>query len=360
MALFDHPDNPIPIGGKTGSVKTADSVRIRYAHWPALGRQRQGTITILQGRAEFIEKYFELISDLRERGFAVIAFDWRGQGGSQRLLKNPLRGHVSDFSRFREDLRTILKKVSLAEYPGPHFAVAHSMGGTVLLSDASRLRTMLDRAVISAPLIGLPESGLVTSTKHRLKTVFRWATLGVLPRKRPPPVLAPKLNVMEKFAFSVARVLTLSGAGRLFVPGGNADVRVAVEHNRQTSDRGRFQRFNALLEVYPELGLGSPTIAWLNAAARTLLTFRKREFGPRMALPCLIVAAGRDRIVSTSAIEEFCSRTKNARYIEIAGAEHELFMERDIFRGQILAALDAFLPGREQEADLERRASIGS
>ena len=35
-----------------------------------------------------IEKYFEVVGELRRRGFAVAVLDWRGQGGSSRLLRN--------------------------------------------------------------------------------------------------------------------------------------------------------------------------------------------------------------------------------------------------------------------------------
>jgi len=39
------------------------------------------TILLLAGRGEFIEKYAtEIVGELLERGFAVIAADWRGQG----------------------------------------------------------------------------------------------------------------------------------------------------------------------------------------------------------------------------------------------------------------------------------------
>ncbi|NNC27275.1 alpha/beta hydrolase, partial [Salinisphaera sp. USBA-960] len=109
MTLIDHPDNPVPEGARSGFVTTPDDKKIRYAHWPAAGARRKGTVTLLQGRAEFIEKYFEVIEDLRQRGFAVIAFDWRGQGGSQRLTRNPRRGHVSNFNKYKLDLRTVLK-----------------------------------------------------------------------------------------------------------------------------------------------------------------------------------------------------------------------------------------------------------
>ena len=48
-------------------------------------------MVLLQGRAEFIEKYGETVGDLRARGFAVYALDWRGQGHSGRVLRTRAR-----------------------------------------------------------------------------------------------------------------------------------------------------------------------------------------------------------------------------------------------------------------------------
>ena len=48
------------------------------------GGGRVGTVCLFQGRAECIERYFEVVNDLRRRGFAVATIDWRGQGGSDR------------------------------------------------------------------------------------------------------------------------------------------------------------------------------------------------------------------------------------------------------------------------------------
>ena len=60
-------------------LKTPDGVALRFARWaPPPGRK--GTVCLFPGRAEFIEKYFETVRDLRARGFAVATIDWRGQG----------------------------------------------------------------------------------------------------------------------------------------------------------------------------------------------------------------------------------------------------------------------------------------
>jgi len=352
--LVDHADNPVPEGARCGFVTTPDRIRIRYAHWPAGPVGRKGTVTLLQGRAEFIEKYFEVIEDLRGRGFAVVTFDWRGQGGSQRLTRNPKRGHVSSFKKFRIDLRTVLKNVSLATYPGPHFALAHSTGALVLLSDTDRLRTMLDRAVLTSPLLGVASSALPPALQQGRRRVLRIVSLGLLGRKRLKTQAAKTSWVIDKIAFPLARMMSLVGLGRLYVPGGGSKQVVSFEKNRQTSDRDRFERFNKVLEKAPELGIGSPTMGWLGAVGRTVMPLRRRDAGPNIKLPCLVLSAGNDRIVSTPMIEDFVSRTKAAAYVEIAGAAHELLMERNVYRDQFWAAFDAFVPGYEVEQDLER------
>ncbi len=87
MTLLSIPANPVPDNVVSGTLKTRDGVSLRFARWaPPPGRK--GTVCLFQGRAEYIEKYFETVRDLRSRGFAVATFDWRGQGMSDRALRN--------------------------------------------------------------------------------------------------------------------------------------------------------------------------------------------------------------------------------------------------------------------------------
>jgi hypothetical protein len=82
MNLVNIPQNPVPALAEVGRMATRDGIGIRYALFPATGRPLKGTIVLLTGRNEFIEKYFETIGNLTANGFAVAAMDWRGQGGS--------------------------------------------------------------------------------------------------------------------------------------------------------------------------------------------------------------------------------------------------------------------------------------
>src|SRR6516164_10645488 len=131
MTLLSIPANPVPEGAVTGKLKTPDGVELRFARWaPPPGRK--GTVCLFQGRAECIEKYFETIRDLRARGFAVATIDWRGQGGSQRALKNGRKGYVRSFAQYQIDLETFVREIVLPDCPPPVFALGHSMGATVL------------------------------------------------------------------------------------------------------------------------------------------------------------------------------------------------------------------------------------
>src|SRR5690606_30564207 len=91
-----------------------------------------GHVLLLNGRTEFIEKYFETIDSLRARGLAVWTLDWRGQGRSDRLLDDAERGHVGRFEDFLDDLERFVTGSVLPGAAGaPLTLLAHSMGGNI-------------------------------------------------------------------------------------------------------------------------------------------------------------------------------------------------------------------------------------
>ncbi|MGH6679015.1 MAG: serine aminopeptidase domain-containing protein, partial [Bradyrhizobium sp.] len=107
----------------------------------------------------------------------------------------------------------------------------------------------------------------------------------------------------------------------------------------------RYQRTVAALNAVPDLGIGDPTIGWTNAAFRLMRQFEDADYARRTLTPILVMAAGADRLVDTSAIETFASRLKAGHCITLPHARHEILMESDIFRAQFWAAFDAFIPG---------------
>ena len=147
MELVSLAKNPAPSGAMTGMFKSRGGVQVALC---ALGADapapaRHGVR--FQGRGEFIEKYFEVVADLRRRGFAVATMDWRGQGGSRaRLLINPCKGHVRSFAEFDQDLAHFMKEIVLPDCQPPYIALAHSMGGQHSAAQRRRCRARGSRA----------------------------------------------------------------------------------------------------------------------------------------------------------------------------------------------------------------------
>jgi lysophospholipase len=108
-----------------------------------------------------------------------------------------------------------------------------------------------------------------------------------------------------------------------------------------TSDEARFARTQKILVEQPDLRLAGATWSWLAAALRSMRWLKKQA--PHITTKLLVIGAGQDRIVLTPQTRAFTARLPNARYLEIAGAGHELLMEQDAMRAQWWQAVDAFL-----------------
>lgn len=310
MTLVSIPANPVPEDAVSGMIKTPDGAELRFARW-APPVNRKGTVCVFTGRGEHIEKYFETVRDLRERGFAVAMIDWRGQGHSSRRLRDPRKGYVRNFSDFEIDVDTFVQQVVLPDCPPPYFALAHSMGGAVMLRIAHAGKRWFDRMVLSAPMIDLP--GRRTSLPVRL----------------------------------LLRTMRLVGSGGSYIPGGS-DALVGTATflgNPLTSDPVRYARNAAILEEDPTLGIASPTVAWADTAFSAMHGFRAAEYPLQIRQPILMLAASNDTIVSTPAIEEFAYHLRAGSHLVIAGARHEILQEQDRYRAQFWAAFDAFVPG---------------
>jgi lysophospholipase len=262
----------------------------------------------MQGRAEFVEKYFETVADLLARGFAVAAFDWRGQGASARSLSDASKGHVADFSLFRHDLEAIGTQLLDPYLPKPFVALAHSMGGCIALTAASEGWLPVDRLIALAPMV-------------ELKMVKHPRTVRLL-----------------------VRLLSSLGFGERFVPGGDGRSisTLGFAGNRLSSDLPRYQRNAVLAEALGTGAIGAPTIGWLAAAYRAMDRFRDPALAARINLPVLVVAAGDDPVCSTSGIVAFAERLKSGPAVVIPDSRHEILMETDAIRAAFWDQFDSF------------------
>ncbi len=313
MDLISLAKNPVPSGAFVGTFAGYDGVPLRFARWEPTRGPRLGTVVIVAGRGEFIEKYFETISDLRRRGYSVAIFDLRGQGASHRALSNSRKGHVKDFSEYERDLDRFMKDIVLPDCLPPFYALGHSMGGNILLRHAANSASWFDRLVLTAPLLAFAD---------------------------------------ERVGYPQSMVRTYAGAGSMiglassYVVGGSDDPfdgHSEYDGNLLTSDVHRWERNVGIVQSAPEWSLGSPTVGWLWAAYRSCGLISSPDFSNRVKIPTLMFAAGQDKLVSTQAIEEFGVQLKVGSQLLIPNARHEILQETDAVRQRFWAAFDAYI-----------------
>lgn len=322
--LFAHPDYPVPGHGRVWLAATRDRAQLRFASWRPTVKPMRGTVVLVQGRAEFIERYSETVAELRRRGFHVLAFDWRGQGGSQRFVSRGRKGHVGWLRHYENDLALAMAQMR-EKLPGPYFVLAHSMGAALCLDAARHGALPVSRLVALSPMLGL--------------TIID----------------------NPKAASRLAGLLFWLGFGKAFVPGGG-DTAIATkpfDGNRLTGDPERYARNSALSAAARDLCIGDPTIAWVHTAFSLMARLNEPHAAREVRVPTLVIAAGRDRVVSTPAIERFAARLKTGQALILPNARHEILMESDEIRAQFWAAFDAFIPGEDAGIEAEPAASAG-
>jgi lysophospholipase len=305
------PDNPPPENATGGFFTTRDGKKIRFGLFAAVARPIKGTVVVLNGRNECIEKYFETIRNLADRGFGVATLDWRGQGASDRLIRNPQRGYVRSFFDYTSDLEQFFEDIVLPDCRGPYYILAHSAGAVIALLAAPSMVNRGRRMVLIAPFFTAPDLPVSITTLRRVCSLFCFL-----------------------------------GLGRLYAAWGARPKQAKpFAINKLTTDPARYRRNSLIYETYSQLALGGPTIRWLKAAARASEIVSDPGFMARIQIPLLMIAAGADQVVSTRAVEAYARRLRLGSLLMIDGARHEILQEADLYREQFLAAFDAFIPG---------------
>ncbi|MDI3305594.1 MAG: alpha/beta hydrolase [Acetobacteraceae bacterium] len=330
---WNDPEGVAAIAATGGSVhwlRVRDGLPLRAAYWGARDRRPRGTMLLLNGRAEFIEKHLESVEELRQRGFAVWTLDWRGQGRSGRLLTDPGKGHVRDFADYVADLAQLVReKVEPTLSGGPLLMLAHSMGGNIALRYLAAYPGLVQRAVLSAPMIDFQRNGMPLRRALAL-TGFLCALPGVAGR--------------------------YNGRHRRAILAAHADVAT----NPFTTCPLRFARTAAWLAQDPRLGIGAATWGWSRAALRSVATLAAPEVARRISIPVLLLAAEDERITDNAAIARFAVALPQARLEVIPGTRHELLGEADAPRARFWRAFDAFLEASPAKPPAEAAAFLPS
>ncbi|MEM6682128.1 MAG: alpha/beta hydrolase [Pseudomonadota bacterium] len=280
------------------------------ARWQARGRSYRGAIMLLQGRAEFIEKYYETVHDLLDRGYAIVTFDWRGQGLSDRLNDDRTLDHIESLNQRIEDLEYIRQRHFDGKLKEPHYVVGHSMGAHIMLRHMLRHRGTFERYVALSPMLGIAPVGIPESLiQWTVRTATSWG-LGM----RYMITQKPMRSRAERAAFGA----------------------------RLTRDQARLEDTLRAVDENPDLHLGGTSIAWMHAAYQSCAALMREAEENTQALPLMMLLAGDEMLVNNAKSQAF-ARSLPAQSCEVIdGARHELLKEIDDVRREVLGKIIRF------------------
>ncbi len=278
-----------PDGGRAVWLTAADSVRIRAAVWNSDGAK--GTVLLLPGRTEYIEKYGRAAIDLAQRGYATLTLDWRGQGLADRATNDRMTGHVADFAEFQADFDAVLAFARASGLPEPYYLMAHSMGGCIGLRVLMR-GADVKAAAFSAPMWGILMAAWMRPVAQALATTARWFNFDA----RYAPGTGAKTYVIDA---------PFSG-------------------NTLTSDAEMWDYMRAQALAHPELSLGGPSLGWLRAA---LSECHALSLLPSPPHPSYCALGTAEKIVDTGPIHLRMANWPGGRLDLCPGSEHEVMME---------------------------------
>ena len=299
-----------PPGFVWGSLVASDGAKLRWGHLPSATPRAE--CVIVSGFAECIEKYFETVADLAERGLSVWCLDWRGQGGSERPRRLPSRARPRRYDRDVSDLALFAR--SLPPPRHRRVLIAHSMGGAIALVCLQQSPELFDAAILSAPMLGIRTG-------------------------RVPPALARCIT-------SAARA---SGLGLCLVPGARRwrpDRTPSPETSRVSSDPERCRLQYSWFSSHARLRVDEATYGWLHQAFGLVRKIVRTQFLSAIHTPILLASAGVEAFVEPAAHRRAAQLLPDCTLIEFPHSKHEPFFERDEIRNAWLAAIDRFIGSR--------------
>jgi lysophospholipase len=299
-----------PSGFVWGGFAAPDGGELRWGHLEAAFPRAE--CVMVGGFTECIEKYFETVADLAERGLSVWCLDWRGQGGSERPRRLPSRPRPRRYDRDAGDLALFTRSLPPSRYP--RLLIAHSMGGAIALVCLRQFPGLFDAAVLSAPMLGIRTG-------------------------RVPPTLAR----------CITRAARASGLGLCFVPGASRwrpDRIPSPATSRISSDPERCRLQYSWFSARAQLRVDEATYGWLDEALKLVRRIAKPEFLAAIQTPILLASAGVEWFVNPAAHRRAARLLPDCTFVEFPDSKHEPFLERDAIRDCWLDAVDRFVGER--------------
>jgi lysophospholipase len=291
---LDNEVDPFYKKGTPGTLLTHDRVELAYRSFEQ--ESEKAALVILPGRSEPIEKYAEVIYDLRELGLSIYVFEHRGQGESG-LVEDVQAQYVRSYDDYVKDLDLFIRTKVRTRPNRKLFLLGHSMGGAIASLYAAKYPDVFQALVLSAPMLDI-------NTKPYPKIVAYW----------------------------LSKILCKLGLGKLMAGRDSSPV---------TSDKTRDERNVKLTDRVSKIRWRLVTYQWIYASLEVLNELQIASL--QLKLPVLLLQAEKDLQSPALGQNQFFEKLSHGQKLVLPGSLHEVLMEKDSIRDVCIQKIQSFI-----------------
>lgn len=277
--------------GREDFIFTSDNRKLHYeAYEKTLSR---GSIVILHGFTESAEKFREAAYYFRKAGYSVFSLDMEGHGKSNHASAKAERVEIDSFDTYANDLDFFIEKVVKPETKnGKIHIYSHSLGSTVALLYLMKHPYIIEKAVLSSPMI------------------------------------CGNMGMPVAVAGTVAKLLCSLGGKKISAPGRCVFNPEQSFAECDATSKARFEYYHEKRKNQPLYQTSGPSFGWVKASLeardKILSAKSKAEFGAEL----LIFLPEEDKQLLHSYTKKFADIT-DTEIKNVKNSKHEIFMSRN-------------------------------
>ena len=269
----------------------------------------KGTVLLLHGFTENIEKFSEVIYGFLKEGYSVATLDQRGHGRSGRTegVKSLDVTHVGRFDDYLTDVELVYDRW-MKDAKAPRILFGQSMGGAVSILTLERGMLSFDKAILTSPMVAPSTGGFPAWTGA---AICRGAIL--LGKAKERIFLSKPYTGDEKFEDSCAK------------------------------SRERFDWYDEMKRTTPVFQNSSPSYRWTLESMKVCGRILAKGVPEKVSIPVLIFQASEDYTVEGKPQELLASRLPKGTLKRIENARHEIYRSEDAVCNEWWDDITAFL-----------------
>ena len=271
----------------------------------------RGAVIISFGFSEFADKYQEMAWYFLMQGYSVCIPEHWGHGFSGRGVSDPSLVWVDHWQRYVADLAAFCSQVG-QQYAqdNPMVLYAHSMGGGVAARMLETFPSLIDKAVLSSPMI------------------------------------APRTGFMPSVAWTATNAACMMGRSRSMAPG-FGPFRPELDMGKYPNgSQARVSWTHKLRAKELHYQTSAATFGWVRESLEMSRAILRPDRCSRVETPLLLFQAQPDRFVLPMPQNRFVDQVQQggcqATLVRIPGSMHELYQMPDKVLGPYLERIFDF------------------